>query len=159
MSLHKLTDPLPLLYYPEGEKYIYIAPGPAVLVFAIDAKIIVRNNLISQKPVLQHEAHPFAASCVCTLRDLQVRKALAVCELVERAEYEDTLAFWCDFSDAVAERIHAGEEGLQKILDTTWRLSSSTSTASGSPAVEDVGDIELDDEDGSTPVPCGPLRT
>lgn len=152
MSSHKLTDPMPLLYYPEGEKYIYIAPGPAVLVFAIDAKIIVRNNLISQKPVLQPEAHPFAASCVCTLRDLSVRKALATCELVERTEYEDTLALWCDFSDAVAERIHAGEEHLPKILDTTWRLTGSTSSVSGSPPIEDVGDVELDDEASSTSV-------
>jgi hypothetical protein len=153
MSSHKLTDPMPLLYYSEGEKYIYIAPGPAVLVFAIDARIIVRNNLISQKPVLQPETHPFAASCVCTLRDLSVRKALATCELVDETEYEDTLAFWCDFSDAVAERIHAGEEDLPTILDTTWRLSSSTSTASGSPPIEDVGDVELDDEDDSTVIP------
>ena len=32
----RLTDPMPLLFYPDGERFIYIAPGPAVLVFAIE---------------------------------------------------------------------------------------------------------------------------
>lgn len=154
MRTRNLTDPMPLLYYPAGEKYIYVAPGPAVLIFAIDAKIIVRNNLISRKPVLVPEAHPFAAgTCVCSLAELPVRKALAMCEVVEKTEHEETLTLWCDFSDDVAERVHEGREDLQTILDSTWRLSSGAAPSPGaSPAVEDVGDVELDDEDGSTMV-------
>lgn len=147
MRTRNLTDPMPLLYYPAGEKYIYVAPGPAVLIFAIDARII-------EKPVLVPEAHPFAAgTCVCSLAELPVRKALAMCEVVEKTEYEETLTLWCNFSDDVAERVHEGREDLQIILDTTWRLSSAAAPAPGaSPAVEDVGDVELDDEDDSTMV-------
>lgn len=151
MKPRKLTDPMPLLFYPAGEKYIYIAPGPAVLVFAVDAKTIVRNNLISRRPVLQPERHPFAeGTCVCTLEALPVREALATCVIVDEDEYEETLSLWCDFSDALAERIHEGEEDLQKILDTTWRQPSLGPPASGAPpAVEDVGDVDLDDKDGA----------
>lgn len=149
MNARKLADPMPLLYYPAGEKYIYIAPGPAVLLFAIDAKIIVRNNLISRRPVQQPERHPFAeGTCVCTLVEQPVRKALATCEIVDKTEYEDTLELWCDFADALAEQIHEGEEDLQKLLDTTWRQPRSTSPVPGDlPVAEDAGDVDLDDDD------------
>lgn len=153
MRTRHLTDPMPLLYDSANEKFIYVAPGPAVLVFMIDAKIIVRNNLISRKPVLGPEAHPFAAETrVCSLAELPVRKALAECEPVDRTEYDETLTLWCDFSDAVAERVHEGAEDLQTILETTWRLSTTSPTPGASLFVEDVGDVELDDEDGSTMV-------
>lgn len=147
----KLTEPMPLLFYPEGERFIYIAPGPAVLVFAIELKSIVRNNLISRQPVIQPGQHPFGeATCVCTLAEKCVRKALAACELVpEDDQHMDTLTFWCDFCDAAAERIHDGEE-LQHVMDTTWRLSSATSPAPRTPPiVEDAGDVALDDEDSA----------
>lgn len=148
-TARKLTDPMPLLFYPEGERFIYIAPGPAVLVFSIELKSIVRNHLISGQPVMQPRQHPFGAdTCVSTLADMCVRKALAACvEVPDDDPHIDTLTFWCDFDDAAAERIHNGEE-LQHVLETTWRLSSSTSLASGAPpALEDAGDVELDDED------------
>lgn len=154
MRTRHLTDPMPLLYDPAEEKYIYVAPGPAVLVFAIDAKVIVRNNLISRQPVLVPGAHPFAAEThVGSLAELPVRKALSVCEPVDKTEFDETLTLWCDFSDAVAERIHEGDADLRTILETTWRLSTSNSPAPGaSLIVEDVGDVELDDEDSSTMV-------
>lgn len=142
---------MPLLFYPEGERFIYIVPGPGVLVFAIEMKSIVRNNLISREPVIQPKQHPFGeATCVCTLADKSVRKALATCEAVpEDDPYTDTLTFWCDFCDAAAERIHDGEE-LQHVMETTWRLSSATSPAPRTPPVmEDAGDVALDDEDGA----------
>lgn len=145
----KLTDPMPLLFYPEGERFIYIAPGPAVLVFAIELKSIVRNNLIGRQPVMQPNEHPFGeATCVCTLADKSVRMALAICEVVpEDDPHMDTLTFYCDFCDAAAERIHDGEE-LQHVLKTTWRLSSATSPAPRTPpVVEDAGDVALDDDD------------
>ena len=147
----KLTDPMPLLFYPEGERFIYIAPGAAVLVFAIELKSIVRNNLISRQPVIQPGQHPFGeATCVCTLAEKCVRQALAACEPVpEHDQHMDTLTFWCDFCDAAAERIHDGEE-LQHVMDTTWRLSSATSPAPRTPpVVEDAGDVALDDEDSA----------
>ena len=56
----KLTDPLPFLFYPDGERIFYLSPGPAVLLFAIEFKDIVRLNLISQQPVMQPTKHPFA---------------------------------------------------------------------------------------------------
>lgn len=154
MRRRHLTDPMPLLYDPAREKYVYVAPGPAVLVFAIDARVIVRNNLISRKPVLVPEAHPFAAgTSVGSLADRSVRTSLASCEAVDKTAYEETLTLWCDFSDAVAEKIHEGDENLQTILETTWRLSTRASPADSTPSVvEDAGDVELDDDDGSTMV-------
>lgn len=140
-----LTDPMPPLFDPEGERFIYIAPSPAVLVFSIELKSIVRNHLISRQPVLQPNQHPFGeATRVSTLADMCVRKALAACVVVPDDDpHANTVTFWCDFCDAVADRIHDGED-LQHVLETTWRLSSST----GASRLEDAGDIELDDEDG-----------
>ena len=145
-----LTEPMPLLFYPEGDRFIYIAPGPAVLVFSIELKSIVRNHLISRQPVMQPNQHPFGeATCVSTLADTCVRKALAACVVVpDDDQHANTLTLWCDFSDAVADRIHEGEE-LQHVLETTWWLSSSTSPALGAPRLEDAGDVELDDEDSA----------
>lgn len=149
-TAHSLTDPMPLLFYPEGERFIYIATGPAVLVFSIELKSIVRNHLIGRQPVMQPGKHPFGeATCVSTLADPCVRKALAACVVVPDDDpHSDTLTLWCDFDDAVADRIHEGEE-LQHVLETTWRLSSSTSPAPGAPRLEDAGDVELDDEDSA----------
>jgi len=147
----RLTDPMPLLFYPEGQRFIYIAPGPAVLVFAIELKSIIKNSLISRQPVLQPYQHPFGeATCVCTLAETCVRKALATCKVVpEDDQHMGTLTLWCDFSDAAAERIHDGEE-LQHVMETTWRLSSATSPAPRTPpVVEDAGDVALDDEDSA----------
>ena len=147
----KFTDPMPLLFYPEGDRFIYIAPGPAVLVFAIELECIVRNHLISRKPVLQPNQHPFGeATCVCTLAEKCVRKALATCEVVpEDDRHMDTLTLWVDFCDTAAERIHDGEE-LQHVMETTWRLSSATSPAPRTPpVVEDAGDVALDDDDSA----------
>lgn len=138
-----LTDPTPILFYPEGERFIYIAPGPAVLVFSIELQSIVRNHLIGRQPVMQPNQHPFGETTwVSTLADMCVRKAIAACVVVpDDDQHTDTLTLWCDFSDAVAERIHDGEE-LQHVLETTWRLFSS-------PRLEDAGDVELDDEDSA----------
>ena len=150
-TTRKLTDPMPLLFYPEGERFIYIAPGPAVLAFSIELKSIVRNHLISRQPVMQPGQHPFGEdTCVSTLADMCVRKALAACEVVpENDPHMGTLTFWCDFSDAAAERIHDGEE-LQHVMETTWRLSGATPpTPRTPPVVEDVGDVALDDEDSA----------
>ena len=72
----KLTDPLPFLFYPDGERIFYLSPGPAVLLFAIAFKDIVRNNLISEQPVMQPAKHPFASvTGVCSFADDVVRRA------------------------------------------------------------------------------------
>jgi hypothetical protein len=57
----KCITPPPFLFYPDGERIFYLSPGPAVLLFAIAFKDIVRNNLISEQPVMQPTKHPFAS--------------------------------------------------------------------------------------------------
>lgn len=62
---------------PPTGRILYIAPGPAVLVFSIELKSIVRNHLIGREPVMQPNQHPFGeATCVSTLADMCIRKAL-----------------------------------------------------------------------------------
>jgi hypothetical protein len=127
----KLTDPLPFLFYPDGERIFYLSPGPAVLLFAIEFKDIVRNNLIGEQPVMQPTKHPFASvTGVCSFADDTVRRAFATTEIFEEdSAYTDTLQLWSNFCDAVAERLHEGED-LETVLETMWRLSSSPSSAS-----------------------------
>ncbi len=128
----KLTDPLPFLFYPDGERIFYLSPGPAVLLLAIAFKDIVRNNLIGEQPVMQPTKHPFASvTGVCSFADDTVRRAFATTEIFEEdSAYTDTLQLWANFCDDVAERLHEGED-LVTVLETTWRLSSSPSTRPG----------------------------
>jgi hypothetical protein len=127
----KLTDPLPFLFYPDGERIFYLSPGPAVLLFAIAFKDIVRNNLISEQPVMQPMKHPFASvTSVCSFADDVVRRAFGATEIFEEENaYTDTLQLWANFCDDVAERLHDGED-LETVLETTWRLSSAPAAAS-----------------------------
>jgi len=127
----KLTDPLPFLFYPDGERIFYLSPGPAVLLFAIEFKDIVRLNLISQQPVMQPAKHPFASvTGVCSFADDVVRRAFGATVIFEEdSAYTDTLQLWSNFCDDVAERLHDGED-LETVLETTWRLSSAPSAAS-----------------------------
>ena len=127
----KLTDPLPFLFYPDGERIFYLSPGPAVLLFAIAFKDIVRLNLISEQPVMQPTKHPFASvTGVCSFTDDVVRRAFGATEIFEEdSAYTDTLQLWSNFCDDVAERLHDGED-LKTVLETTWRLSSAPAAAS-----------------------------
>ena len=121
-----LTEPLPLFYHPASERILYVAHGPAPLVFTIQLRDVTRHALITQGPVLQPTIHPFG---LCTgassLAEAPVRRALAESEDMKSGILDETLVLWTDFCDALAERLHEGED-LEHVLGTTWVLEDAT---------------------------------
>lgn len=133
-----LTDPLPLFYHPASERVLYVAHGPTPLVFTIQLRDVTRHALITQGPVLQPTIHPFGlCTGVSSLAEPPVRRTLAESEGMASGILDETLVLWTDFCDALAERVHEGED-LEHVLKTTWVL-------------EDAADIDLH-EDAATVV-------
>lgn len=128
-----LTDPLPLFYHPDSERVLYVAHGPAPLVFTIQLRDVTRHALITQGPVLQQTIHPFGlCTGISSLAEAPVRRALAGSESMESGILDEALVLWTDFCDALAERVHEGED-LEHVLKTTWVL-------------EDAADVDLHDD-------------
>jgi hypothetical protein len=128
-----LTDPLPLFFHAASERVLYVAHGPTPLVFTIQLQDVTRHALITQGPVLQPTIHPFGLSTgVSSLAEAPVRRALAEAEDMQPGILDETLVLFCDFCDAVAERLHEGED-LAHVLRTTWVL-------------EDATDVDLHDD-------------
>lgn len=128
-----LTDPLPLFYHPASERVLYVAHGPSPLVFTISLKDVTRHTLITQGPVLQPTIHPFGlCTGVSSLAEDPVRRALAETEIMPSGILDETLSLWTDFADALAERLHEGED-LAEVLKSTWVL-------------EDVADVDMHED-------------
>ena len=125
-----LTAPLPLFYHLASERVLYLAHGPAPLVFTIQLRDVTRHELITQQPVLQPTVHPFGlCTGVSSLAEPPVRRALADADDMKSGILDATLMLWIDFCDALAERLHEGED-LEQVLKTTWVL-------------EDAADVDL----------------
>lgn len=127
------TDPLPLFYHPASERALYVAHGPVPLVFTMQLKDVTRHALVVQGPVLQPTIHPFGLSTeVSSLAEAPVRRALAESENMSSGVLDGTLVLWTDFCDAIAERLHEGQD-LARVLKTTWVL-------------EDAADVDLHED-------------
>lgn len=120
-----LTDPLPLFSHPASARVVYVAHGPSPLVFMLPINDVTRHALITQGPVLQPTTHPFGLSTeVSSLVDATVRRVLGESEVLAPSPLDETLTLWTDFCDALAERLHEGED-LEHVLASTWVLEDS----------------------------------
>ena len=128
-----LTHPLPLFYHPASERVFYVAHGPSPLVFTIPLHDVTRHALITQEPVLQPTVHPFGlCTGVSSLAETPVRRALAEAEDMASSVLDEALSLWTDFCDALAERLHEGND-LTDVLETTWVL-------------EDAADVDMHED-------------
>lgn len=121
-----LTEPLPLFFHEESKKVLYIAHGPNPLIFSIYFEGITSHVAITEAPVMQPTTHPFGlCTGVSTLREDAVRRALGQTRTLEPGIFEAIFSLWIDFCDAVAERVHEGEE-LEHGFKTTWVFEDAT---------------------------------
>jgi len=128
-----LTDPLPLFFHEASKKVLYVAHGPSPLIFSIYFEDITSHVAITEGPVMQPTTHPFGlCTGVSTLSEDAVRRALGQTRVLEPGIFEAIFSLWTDFCDAVAERVHEGEE-LGHVFKTTW-------------VFEDAADVDLHDQ-------------
>ena len=124
MARLKLTNPLPFFYHTPSERLLYLAAGPCPFVFTVTVAAVVSNH------------PPGHSTAVASLTDDGTRRGLAdttlvtsetlesICadfgQVVTPMMLESRLSLWADFCDAVAGRLHGGED-LSTALAATRR--------------------------------------